>query len=240
MSKNAPTVRSASAFDTPAASATASISSALVMDFPLLTDVEGMWRSAPPSPSGCLPSNASNYNVATIDVVALAISPRPSPCGATARAVSVDTNRGEPRGGAAKQLRPPHRRGVLLSRPEEPAQAVTASAGHDVHVEMRHALADDVVVGDEGALGPERDGHHGRHRLHPPEERPDVADGRGRRVSRGAVEEPPACDRRRAATSRGTRPPRRRRTPRGHRPRPATIRTEHALGRTHRHTISTR
>ena len=45
---------------------------------------------------------------------------------------------------------------VLRARPEEPAQPVALRARHDVHVEVGHALADDVVLGDERALRAER------------------------------------------------------------------------------------
>jgi len=45
---------------------------------------------------------------------------------------------------------------VLLTRPEESAQAVFAATRHDVHVQMRNALADRVVDGHESPLGVHR------------------------------------------------------------------------------------
>lgn len=41
---------------------------------------------------------------------------------------------------------------VGAAGPEEAAKTVAAFAGNDVDVKMRHALADDVVHGDEGAF----------------------------------------------------------------------------------------
>ena len=61
----------------------------------------------------------------------------------------------------------------LRTRPEETAQAVAAVPGHDVHVEVRHALADGVVDGHEGAVGAERAHHRARHTLDDAEERSD-------------------------------------------------------------------
>lgn len=46
---------------------------------------------------------------------------------------------------------------VAEARPEEAAQAVVLATGEDVHVQVRHALADAVVDPHEGAVG--LDGH---------------------------------------------------------------------------------
>src|SRR4029078_1520618 len=65
--------------------------------------------------------------------------------------------------------------GVSPTGPEEPAQSVAASTRHDVHVEVRHALTHDVVVGDERAAGVERLRHDRGDRLHTREVRTDLA-----------------------------------------------------------------
>jgi len=56
--------------------------------------------------------------------------------------------------------------------PEEPAQPVLAVAGHDVDVEVRHALADAVVDRHKRALGAET-------LLHRPREQPRVTEELG-------------------------------------------------------------
>jgi hypothetical protein len=40
-----------------------------------------------------------------------------------------------------------------VTRPEEATEAITEAPGHDVKVEVRHALADHFVDGKEGAFG---------------------------------------------------------------------------------------
>jgi hypothetical protein len=72
--------------------------------------------------------------------------------------------------------------GVLLTRPEEPAKTVLATARHDVHMKVGDTLTDDVVVGDERAMRVERGRHHGGDRSHAFEERADVV---GREVGQG-------------------------------------------------------
>ena len=64
-------------------------------------------------------------------------------------------------------------RRVLRPRPEEPAQAVAAGPRHDVGVEVRDALAHDVVHRHERALRAERRRKRGGDALHRLEERPD-------------------------------------------------------------------
>ncbi len=79
-------------------------------------------------------------------------------------------------------MRAAHARGlarrVLRPRPEEPAQAVTLGSRHDVGVEVRDALAHDVVHRDERALRAERRRDGGGDALHGVEERPDVVRAR--------------------------------------------------------------
>src|SRR5215203_4336811 len=65
---------------------------------------------------------------------------------------------------------------VLRTRPEEPAQAVAARARHDVDMEMRDALTDDVVVGHEGSLRAQHDGKLPTDVLDAPPERADTFD----------------------------------------------------------------
>lgn len=45
---------------------------------------------------------------------------------------------------------------VRLARPEETTETIFPAPRHDVHVEMRHALADAVVDGHEGTVGCKR------------------------------------------------------------------------------------
>ena len=59
---------------------------------------------------------------------------------------------------------------VTNARPEEAAQPILATPRHDVHVEMRNALTDDVVDGNERAVAVERVGHASRDSLHSFEE----------------------------------------------------------------------
>lgn len=60
-----------------------------------------------------------------------------------------------------------HGLGAVISppRPEETLQAIAPTAGHDVDMEMGHALADDVVDAHEDALRPHRFPHGSRHKL---------------------------------------------------------------------------
>ena len=60
-----------------------------------------------------------------------------------------------------------------MAGPEEASQAVTASSRHDVHVQVRDALTDHVVVGDEGALAPESLGHRSHEPLNGGHQRRD-------------------------------------------------------------------
>src|SRR5882672_9607954 len=55
---------------------------------------------------------------------------------------------------------------VLGPRPEEAAQPVALAPGHDVHVQVRHALRDLRVHRDEAAVGPERRLHGAGDALH--------------------------------------------------------------------------
>src|SRR3954447_22788657 len=55
--------------------------------------------------------------------------------------------------------------GVLRPRPEEPPQPVLAPPRHDVEVQVRHRLRDDVVGGGEDALGLHRVAHRDREAL---------------------------------------------------------------------------
>ena len=66
---------------------------------------------------------------------------------------------------------------VLDARPEEAAQAVLATARHDVHVEVSDALTDDVVDRHERAVAAERRRHARRDALHALEERSDEIGG---------------------------------------------------------------
>ena len=67
-------------------------------------------------------------------------------------------------------------RAVPRPRPEEAAQPVALGPRHDVDVEVGDALADDVVVGDERALGAQRHRHGRGQQLDALEERPDVGE----------------------------------------------------------------
>src|SRR5262249_16944787 len=60
-----------------------------------------------------------------------------------------------------------------LTRPEEAAETIPASAGNHVNVKMRHALADPVVDRDERAVRVEARLHHAREKLDAGEERAD-------------------------------------------------------------------
>ncbi len=59
---------------------------------------------------------------------------------------------------------------VTNARPEEAAQTILATPRHDVHVEVRDALTDDVVDGYERAVAVECVGHASRDSLHSFEE----------------------------------------------------------------------
>ena len=61
---------------------------------------------------------------------------------------------------------------MRLARPEEAAQAVLFAARHNVHMQMRNALADAIVDGDERSLGLHRLLDGAREQLHVGEERP--------------------------------------------------------------------
>ena len=127
-----------------------------------------------------------------------------------------------PRGGGPPRRRP-RRRPRTCPRPEEAPQPVLGVAGHDVDVEVGHALADPVVHGHERALGAEPV-------LHGPA--PAAGPGRiaarpsaraGRPASRGGRGAPAACGPGTAAARRGRPARRRRRARRGPGWRPATI-----------------
>jgi len=66
---------------------------------------------------------------------------------------------------------------VRLARPEETAKAVLFAAGYDVHVQMRHALADAVVDGHEGTVGRESSLDGASQQLGSGEERMDQCGG---------------------------------------------------------------
>jgi hypothetical protein len=59
---------------------------------------------------------------------------------------------------------------VTNARPEEAAQPILATPWHDVHVEVRNALTDDVVDGNERAVAVERRWHPSRDSLNSFEE----------------------------------------------------------------------
>ena len=65
---------------------------------------------------------------------------------------------------------------IVVSRPEETPEAILGTSWHDMSVQVRNALAHDVVHGDErpGRVG--HRGHNPRHTLHPREERADLGD----------------------------------------------------------------
>ena len=188
-------VRSASTFDTPADFATASISSALVM-CPLSigrhrrrrrlgsrTDPavhrrrqcdrrRGAAQASRSLQMQLSPDRLPDKAERSCDAQALVTTGAPGPPSRRRTASRV-----RPLVERLAQRRRDRRRlagGVLAAGPEEPAQAVALRARHDVHVEVGDALADDVVVGDERSLRPERSGHHRGHALHALEERPDV------------------------------------------------------------------
>src|SRR5439155_11356863 len=83
-------------------------------------------------------------------------------------------------------LRIAHGLGGLVAepRPEEAAQAVLLAPGHDVDVEVRHALADAVVDGHEAAVRLHPVLHRRGQRAGPQEERTDA---RGREVAERLV-----------------------------------------------------
>ena len=86
--------------------------------------------------------------------------------------------------------------GVALAGPEEAAQPVLASAGHDVHVQVRHALADHVVHGHERCRAASIAGLHGaRHPLHRRRRAGRARRRRGRAGCRRAGAAPRARDR---------------------------------------------
>ena len=102
--------------------------------------------------------------------IAFATTTPASPCGV------LGSRLGERRETVAEQRRDVLRlaRAVLRPGPEEAAQPVALSPRHDVHVEVGHALADDVVVGDERAFGAERARQDAGDALDALEERADV------------------------------------------------------------------
>ncbi|MEY2416372.1 MAG: hypothetical protein QOH53_1706, partial [Ilumatobacteraceae bacterium] len=59
---------------------------------------------------------------------------------------------------------------VANARPEEAAQTILATPRHDMHVEVRDALTDDVVDGNERPVAVECGGHASRDSLHSFEE----------------------------------------------------------------------
>ena len=128
---------------------------------------------------------------------------RPLRDASTSRRASSRLDRGAR--SALARSRPRARRLVLRPRPEEPAQAVLLHPRHDVGVQMRHRLADDVVDRDERAL-----------RAHRVADREPRASGRcgsrarsarrgGRRASRGGRAGRAACGRGTPGGCRGTR-----------------------------------
>lgn len=62
---------------------------------------------------------------------------------------------------------------VFHTRPEKSAQPIFATSRHDVHVQMRDALTDDVVERDERAIARERGRHARSNPLHALEHRTD-------------------------------------------------------------------
>jgi len=68
-----------------------------------------------------------------------------------AGAPTVESGRSEHLADPTRDLRGLGVGGVLRPRPEEPAEPVLAVAGHDVDVQVRHRLADDVVDAVEDA-----------------------------------------------------------------------------------------
>ena len=68
--------------------------------------------------------------------------------------------------------------------PEEPPQAVLGTAGHDMDMEVRHALAHGVVHGHERARGVERHAERGGEPTGPAKQRVELG---GRQLDEGAV-----------------------------------------------------
>src|SRR5690606_19913614 len=87
VSNRAATVRSASALDTPACEATASMSSALVIELPLSHGLECGY-SHPSVPLGASTSHAANHTDATIQPVASATRTAVNPCPPTVSATA--------------------------------------------------------------------------------------------------------------------------------------------------------
>jgi len=66
---------------------------------------------------------------------------------------------------------------ITIPGPEEAPEAVLETSGHDVHVEVGHALTDGVVHGDEGPVSIHGLPDCGLHPLHGVEERMKGIDG---------------------------------------------------------------
>jgi hypothetical protein len=71
---------------------------------------------------------------------------------------------------------------VTQPRPEKSAQAVAPGSRHNVKMQMRHALTDDVICRYERALAAQGRWHNSTDQLDAKKERPD---GRGRQVRKG-------------------------------------------------------
>ena len=117
---------------------------------------------------------------------------------------------------------------VPLPWPEEAAEPVPEAPGHDVDVEVGHALADAVVDGDERAVGPEG----ALDRVREPLGVRRIAGQRGRPADRPGSRDgpwaPAGRDRGRAAADRGRRARRRPRARRAQEARPSRWRRRHS------------